>query len=63
MAGFLDQVAWTPALSVTAQAALATGDTVRALNAFSEQRRILVLADDAGTAARDSLAERIRQLQ
>ncbi len=63
MAGFLDQVAWTPALSVTAQAALATGDTAPALNAFSEQRRILVLADDAGTAVRDSLAERIRQLQ
>jgi hypothetical protein len=63
MTGFLDQVAWTAALSVNAQAALATGDTTLALRDYARQRRILVLADDAGIAVRDSLAEQIRRLQ
>jgi hypothetical protein len=63
MTGFLDQVAWTPALSVNAQAALATGDTTLALQDYARQRRILVLADDAGIAVRDSLAEKIRRLR
>ena len=38
-------------------------NVARALDAFSQQRRILVLADDAGTGVRDSLTGRIRQLQ
>ena len=56
MAGFADQAAWLPALSVQADAALQLGDTAMALNAYSDIRRILTITGDAGTRIRDSIA-------
>jgi hypothetical protein len=60
VAGFVDQVAWVPALSVVAQAALAEADTTRARDAYGELYRVLNLADDEGLAIRDSIGDLVR---
>ncbi len=60
VAGFVDQVAWVPALSVVAEAALAEADTTRARDAYAELYRVLNLADDEGLAIRDSIGDLVR---
>ncbi len=52
IAGFVDQAAWPIALSLRADAALAIGDTVLAINTYADLVDLLPEADGTALAAR-----------
>ena len=63
MAGFVDQVAWLPALTLQVETALSLGDTNVAVNAYDDMFRVVGFAGAAGAARRDSIARLIGQLR
>ena len=65
MGGFVDQVAWLPVLSVSAQIGLAMGDTNLTENAYSDMLRVVRFAPagEARSAQEDSITTLILQLR
>ena len=63
MAGFVDQVAWLPALTLQVETALSLGDTNVAVNAYDDMIRMVGFAGSAGASRRDSIARLIGQLR
>jgi hypothetical protein len=53
VAAFVDQVAWPEVLPLRAEAALAAGDTVMALNTYQDLIGLLTSADGGGVEIRD----------
>ena len=63
MAGFVDQAAWLPAMTLQAKVGLATGDVNLAMNAYADMHRILGFAGEERAAQRDSIARLILELR
>ncbi len=63
MAGFVDQVAWLPALTLQVETGLSLGDTNVAVNAYDDMIRVVGFAGSAGTARKDSIARLIGLLR
>ena len=63
MAGFVDQAAWLPAMTLQAEAGLAMGDVNLAINAYADMHRILGFAGEERAAQRDSIARLILELR